>query len=135
MEKLTERFQSCEAALTTLAEAISLPFSVIVRDAAIQRFEYSFEATWKLLKRYLDQQEGVVCNSPKSCFREALRAELLSAEETEVCLTMVDDRNLTAHTYHESLAATIYARLPGYLNAMRALITRLAERLPLLRER
>jgi hypothetical protein len=60
MEKLKERLQSCETALTTLDEALHLPFSVIVRDAAIQRFEYSFESVWKLLKGYLETQEGIV---------------------------------------------------------------------------
>jgi len=43
MEKLKERLQSCEAALTMLDEALHLPFSIIVRDAAIQRFEYSLK--------------------------------------------------------------------------------------------
>ncbi len=78
MEKLKERLQSCVAALETLDEALRLPFSVIVRDAALQRFEYSFESTWKLLKSYLEMYEGVVCNSPKSCFREAFLAGLFS---------------------------------------------------------
>ncbi len=37
MEKLNERRQSSEAALTTLAEALVLAYSVIVRNAAIHR--------------------------------------------------------------------------------------------------
>lgn len=104
MEKLNERLQSCQAALVTLDEALRLPFSVIVRDAAIQRFEYSFESAWKLLKGYLEVQEGIVCNSPKGCFREALAIGLLSRAEVEACLIMTDDRNLTSHPYLESLA-------------------------------
>ena len=58
MEKLKERWQSGEAALATLDEALRLPVSIIVRDAAIQRFAYSFESIWKLLKGYLEVQEG-----------------------------------------------------------------------------
>ena len=104
MEKLKERLQSCEAALARLDEALRLPVSVIVRDAAIQRFEYSFESAWKLLRVYLEVHEGIVCNSPKGCFREALQAALLSRAEIEVCLIMTDDRNLTSHTYLEALA-------------------------------
>ncbi len=129
MEKLRERLQSCEAALATLDEALSLPFSVIVRDAAIQRFEYSFESAWKLLKGYLEAQEGIICNSPKGCFREALRAGLLSRAETETSLIMTDDRNLTAHTYLESLAERIYAQLPAYLTVMQSLAKQIAARI------
>ncbi|MEW5766292.1 MAG: nucleotidyltransferase substrate binding protein [bacterium] len=55
---------------------------MIVRDAAIQRFEYTFEAIWKFLKEYLKQEEGIMCNSPKSCFREAFSLGLLTEEET-----------------------------------------------------
>ena len=129
MEKLKERLQSCEAALVALDEALRLPFSVIVRDAAIQRFEYSFESAWKLLKEYLETQEGIVCNSPKGCFREALHVGLLTRAETETCLIMTDDRNLTSHTYLESLAERIYAQLPVYLTVMQSLAKQIAARI------
>ena len=45
------------------------PFSMIIRDATIQRFEYTFEALWKFLKEYLKEKEGIVSNSPKACFK------------------------------------------------------------------
>jgi nucleotidyltransferase substrate binding protein (TIGR01987 family) len=93
-----------------------------VRDASIQRFEYSFESLWKLLKAYLDQQEGIVCNSPKACFREALRVGLLSTSDVETCLVMTDDRNLTSHTYIEAVAEAIYSKLPAYRDVMERLL-------------
>ena len=99
-----------------------------MRDAAIQRFEYSFESLWKALRVYLAEQEGIVCNSPKSCLRESLRTGLLSCEETETCLTMVDDRNLTSHTYIEELADAIFRRLPSYLSVMSNLLRRIQDR-------
>jgi len=122
MEELRERLCSCQRALDTLDEAVDMPFSVIVRDASIQRFEYSFESLWKLLKAYLAQHEGILCNSPKRCFREALQVRLLSVEETETCLVMTDDRNLTSHTYIEAVAEAIYRKLPSYLTVMRTLL-------------
>lgn len=122
MEKLKERLCSCQRALATLDEAVNMPFSVIVRDASIQRFEYSFESLWKLLKVYLAQYEGILCNSPKRCFREALQVGLLSVEETETCLVMTDDRNLTSHTYIEAVAEALYRKLPAHLTVMRTLL-------------
>ena len=113
---------SCQRALNTLNEILSMPFSIIVRDASIQRFEYSFESLWRLLKAYLKQYEGLVCNSPKECFREGLKVGLLSVEETEICLVMTDDRNLTSHTYIESIADAIYRKLPSYMAVMKSLL-------------
>ena len=118
MEKLSDRLASCQRAVATLDEILQAPASVIVRDASIQRFEYSFESLWKLLKAYLDQQEGIVCNSPKACFREALKIGLLSASDVEACLVMTDDRNLTSHTYIEAVAESIYSKLPAYRDIM-----------------
>lgn len=122
MKGLNDRLASCQRAISTLDEILRMEVSVIIRDASIQRFEYSFESLWKLLKAYLDQCEGIVCNSPKRCFREALKVGLLSVREAETCLIMTDDRNLTSHTYIEAVAEAIYGKLPSYLNAMNSLL-------------
>ena len=121
MEQLKERLESTRRALDSLEEALAMPFSLVVRDASIQRFEYSFESLWKLLKAYLKTVEGITCNSPKQCFREALKVGLLSVEETEVALRMTDDRNLTSHTYIEAIAAAIHRKLKAYHGVMRRL--------------
>ena len=131
MEKLKQRVQSCRQALDTLDEALQMPFSVIVRDGSIQRFEYSFESTWKLLKLYLAQYEGVICNSPKQCFRAALNVGLCSEDETKTALVMTDDRNLTSHTYIEDIAVSIHQRLPNYAALMRSFLRRAAQRMDL----
>ncbi len=128
MEELKERLYACQQALATLDEAVKMPFSVLVRDASIQRFEYSFESLWKLLKAYLSQHEGILCNSPKRCFREAFQVGLLSVEETETCLVMTDDRNLTSHTYIEAVAEAIYRKLPSYLTVMHTLLANIQAR-------
>jgi nucleotidyltransferase substrate binding protein (TIGR01987 family) len=101
-------------ALGTLQEIMDEPYSVIIRDAAIQRFEYTFEAIWKLIKEYLFEMQGVMCNSPKSCFREAFKMGLVNEAESMQTLYMTDDRNMTTHTYHEDVAEEIYKELSGY---------------------
>ena len=47
MERLKQRLATARQALDTLEELRTVPFSKIVRDAAIQRLEYTFEAVWK----------------------------------------------------------------------------------------
>ena len=114
MEKLERRIKDAEKALRTLKEISQEPYSVVVRDAAIQRFEYTFEAFWKFLREYLGEYEGIRCNSPKSCFREALSVGLISEEKTVTCLEMTDDRNLTSHTYIEEVAEQIFRKISNY---------------------
>ena len=129
MERLTERLAIARRALGTLEELSREPFSKIVRDAAIQRFEYTFEAVWKAAQRYLDLMEGFEVGSPKTVFRTCLDAGLLDAAATRQALSMTDDRNLTAHTYNEELAVQIYSRIPNHLALMRDLVTAMESRL------
>lgn len=106
-------------ALSSLRElAILQEPTAVERDAAIQRFEYSFEATWKAAQRFLYVFEGVDAGSPKACVRAAREASLLTDADAAAALAMTDDRNLTAHTYNETLAKRIFSRLPGHLALM-----------------
>ena len=111
MERLRLRYTDAKRALDTLKEILEKPFSIVVRDATIQRFEYTFEALWKFLKEYLKEQEGIISNSPKTCFRDAFSSGLLSEEEAVKFLEMTDDRNMTAHTYNENVAQILYKRI------------------------
>ena len=114
MEKIEALARDTKKALDTFKEIFYEPFSIIVRDAAIQRFEYSFEVIWKLLKEYLNKKEGIICNSPKSCFREAYSVQIINKEKTISALEMTDDRNLTSHAYIEEVAQKIFKKLETY---------------------
>lgn len=104
-----------------LAEALNEPSSnPLAIDGSIQRFEFSFELGWKLLKELL-QEEGLQVVTPREAIRAAYQASLVSDEDT--WLTMIEYRNLTSHTYNEERAAQVYATLPAFLPAFEALIT------------
>ncbi|MBM7600622.1 nucleotidyltransferase substrate binding protein (TIGR01987 family) [Virgibacillus halotolerans] len=115
MERLHERLQSAKRALDTLREIVSIDEpSTIERDAGIQRFEYSFEACWKAAKQYLYDVEGLDIGSPKGVMRAFREVGIFSEDETILGLHMVNDRNLTVHTYNEELAIEIFSKLPHY---------------------
>lgn len=122
---LTEKLGSAEKALRTLDEVLKEPFSKIVRDAAIQRFEYTFESVWKLLKTHLEIVERSPCQSPAKCFREGVKSGLLAPQEAEECLKMLRSRNLTAHTYMEVIAQDLYGKLGAYHRLMALLVDRI----------
>ncbi len=90
----------------------------IFRDSAIQRFEITAEAFWKCVKVFLFKKEGVVCSSPKGCIRELFLNGYVDENDLEIFLRMVDDRNLTSHTYNEEVADEIFQRLKVYLEIL-----------------
>ena len=69
----------------TILEALKLKSSenkenIILRDAMIQRFEYSTEPFWKYLKAYLSIEHNLSANSPREVIRTGFRAKLYSEE-------------------------------------------------------
>jgi len=118
MDRLAERLEVATQALAAFTEVLQQPFSLIMRDAAIQRFEFTLEACWKLAQYYLYQKDGLELNSPKAVARGLFQIFFLNEEETSLLLQMIDDRNLTVHIYNEELANTIFRRLPSYLDLL-----------------
>ena len=110
--------EQTQRALTSFEELVSKysenQTDVILRDALIQRFEYSTEAFWKYLKAYLQTEHNLSANSPREVIRTGLTAKLYSEEISKELLQMLDDRNLTIHTYVEELAESIASRIPAY---------------------
>lgn len=110
------------AALERLGEALHEPKSDIVRDAAIQRFEFSFELFWKALKARAED-EGLRVVSPREALRAAFQLSLL--DDDEQVFQMLEDRNRTSHLYNAVMAEEVFARLAGYHALMSAAARRL----------
>jgi len=105
-------FGSYSQSLGRLAEILKEPKTVANRDSAIKRFELTFELAWKAAKTYLGSK-GIICRSPRECFAEAFRLGLIA--DNPLWLKMIEDRNLSVHTYNEKLADDIYGRLKDHL--------------------
>lgn len=127
MDRLTHRLQVARRALAPLDELAEMPSSALVRDASIQRFEYTFEAVWKAAQLVLQQVYGLELASPKAVVRACFENGLLSEPQARQALAMVDHRNLTSHTYNEALADEIFAALPAYRVLLRQWWDRLAQ--------
>ncbi len=81
-------------------------------DASIQRFEFTVELFWKLLRHMLEEK-GVEVQYPKDVLRQAYKGGLIDDEH--IWLKMLSDRNLTSHTYDEKLADEIYLHIQKYV--------------------
>ena len=107
-ERFLERQANAKDSVSRLLEAVVLEKSEIVRDAVIQRFEFSYEAVWKALQIYLEYQ-GHECPGSRSVVRKAFAERfILTADEADLWFQMIVDRNLTSHAYDEELSERIY---------------------------
>ena len=129
MERVKERLAVARQALKTFEEILREPKTSIVRDAAIQRFEYTFETIWKAAQSYLKVMESLDAGSPKSAMRSSHQVGLLTEEQARCALAMADDRNLTVHTYNEALAEKIYSNLFQYAPLMESWLSAMQRQL------
>lgn len=110
-ERFAERQAGVRESAARLAEAVAQPESELIRDATIQRFEFTFEVVWKTLKLYLERQ-GHECGGPRPTLKKAFAENLIATpEEADRWLQMLEDRNLTSHAYDEALAGQIYRHI------------------------
>ncbi|MFN8599642.1 MAG: nucleotidyltransferase substrate binding protein [Candidatus Binatia bacterium] len=130
MGRLSERLDVALRALGTLDElARKSSLTAVERDALLQRFEYSLEAVWKAAQRFLSEVEGIDVGSPNAAIRASLRVDLLDEQQARDALVMVQDRNLTVHTYDERLANDIAGRIPAHARVLRSWVDAMAARL------
>ena len=107
-----------------LAESPDNPLLV---DATIQRFEFTIELFWKTF-RHLLALEGKEAFSPKESLQAAYQLGWIQDEAA--WLGMLKDRNLTSHTYHDALAAKIFANIRANFPEMERTYQFLQKRFP-----
>ncbi len=124
MSKIKLKLEKLDKALTSLEKIYLKPIQEDRSniDATIQRFEFTFELFWKMLKLFL-HDKGLEVNYPKDILKEAYMSNLL--EDEEIWLKMLEDRNLTSHTYDENLADEIFKRIKLYTPIIRKDFTKI----------
>ena len=131
MERLRRRIRDAESALARLGEVLATERPTDVeRDAAIQRFEFTFETVWKAAQRYLAVMERIEAGSPGAVIRACRESGMGDEDSAEARLRAVEDRNLTSHMYSEALAQEIFARLPEHRDTLAAWFADIAARAP-----
>ncbi|RME89901.1 MAG: nucleotidyltransferase [Anaerolineae bacterium] len=129
MGRVKERLREARKALETLERVVGLSSpSEVERDAAIQRFEYTFELTWKATQAYLFEHEFIEVASPRKAIRASLESGLFDEAAAQKLMAAAQDRNLTVHTYNEALAIQVYERLAGHASLLRAWLDAIQER-------
>lgn len=99
-----QRFKNFSKSLQYLEQGLQIPNPDIVQKAGIiQFFEMSFELAWNLVKDYLEDQGFADVKSPRGALKKAFEMNIL--ENGHAWMDLLQDRNLTAHTYDEQKAS------------------------------
>lgn len=81
----------------------------IVKEGLIQRFEYTHELAWNVMRDYAVYQGNNTIGGSRDAVREALQLHLIP--DGEVWMEMIGSRNKTSHTYNEETADEIYYKI------------------------
>lgn len=108
------RFDNYQRAFILLREAIESmeerPLSQLEKEGVIQRFEYTWELAWKVMKDYLESQ-GVILETitPAAAIKAAFAAKLI--DRGEKWMNALDARNKMSHTYNLKTFEQIIAKI------------------------
>ena len=122
-------FSPLEKAVNSLHRALARASAATgdeeLRDACIQRFEYTFELCWKMLRRQLEQELPNASEVDGYSYRQLFRvgAERGLVDDPEPWFDYRELRNITSHTYDEEKAARVFVALPLFAAHATALLS------------
>ncbi|HEY3390628.1 MAG TPA: nucleotidyltransferase substrate binding protein [Prolixibacteraceae bacterium] len=93
-------------------KVIDRPASVldeVLKEGLIQRFEYTHELAWNVMKDYAEYQGDASIRGSRDATREAFKMSLVN--NGEVWMDMIKSRNETSHTYNEETAEEIFLKI------------------------
>lgn len=103
-----------------------------IRDGLIQRFEFTYEISHKLLKRYLQAAAANPEQYEQLAFQDLIRTgnnQGLLLGDWPRWRRYREMRGKTSHTYDETVALDVVAGIPDFIEEARYLANRLRERL------
>lgn len=109
-----ERLETYKKAMARLTETVLLythqSLSPLEKDGMVQRFEYTQELAWKLLKNYIEYQgASQKLTGSRDVIRQGVASGLLSDPDT--WFDMLESRNTTSHVYDEQTEADVLDKI------------------------
>ena len=126
-------FENALASLNEALAAYDQTPSQLVRDACIQRFEYTYELAFRMLKRQMEAISANPSGIDRMSFQDLVHSgaeQGLLANGWDKWRLYRDARNVTSHAYSEEKAVEVFARIPDFRDEARALLDRLKMRNP-----
>ena len=102
-----QRFQNFTQALQHLKQATDMKSpSNLEKEGTIQRFEFTHELAWKVMKDYLEYEGILNITGSRSATREAFNKGLLT--NGQIWMNMIESRNKTVPTYIDEILEKEY---------------------------
>lgn len=115
-----QRFQNFLKAFSLLDEAVmkyrASGLSELEEQGLIQRFEFTHELAWNVLKDYFEYQGNTEVTDSRDATREAFSKGLIT--DGEGWMEMLKSRNKTSHTYNEEIANDIIKNIVGWYHSL-----------------
>lgn len=114
-----QRFQNYCKALALLKEAALLVSKMqgygsdvedLLKEGLIQRFEYTHELAWNVMKDYAEYQGNTTVKGSRDAIRYALQNGLIS---DRAWMKSIDDRNISSHHYDSNTAEAVLRKILG----------------------
>ena len=108
-----QRFNNYRKALEKFNQAVDIisnkmewgeEIDDLLEEGLIQRFEYTHELAWKVMKDYAQYQGYTNIQGSCDAFRKAFEMGII---ENEAWMESINDRNLTSHNYDDETVAEI----------------------------
>ena len=109
-----QRFTNYRKALAKLSQAVAIiagqhdgraDVDDLMKEGLIQRFEYTHELAWKVMKDYAEYQGYTEVRGSRDAFRQALQMGII---DDAGWMDSIEDRNLTSHNYDEEVVEEVY---------------------------
>jgi nucleotidyltransferase substrate binding protein (TIGR01987 family) len=107
-----QRFANFEKALNQLSAGIETYGTTpvdIIKEGIIQRFEFTHELAWKVMKDFLEYEGYQNITGSRSATREAFNKNIIS--DGQIWMDMIESRNNTVHTYNESILESEFQKI------------------------
>jgi nucleotidyltransferase substrate binding protein (TIGR01987 family) len=112
-----QRFSNFQKALAKLSKAVEIieqkmdfdeEVDELLEEGLIQRFEYTHELAWKVMKDYLEYQGITDIRGSRDAIRQALKVDIINDARW---MESIEDRNQTSHNYSDDTVARIYENI------------------------
>ena len=114
-----QRFSNFNKALKKLTEAVGyidtdlenaeVVLEEIIKEGLIQRFEYTYEMAWNVMKDYALFQGNSDIGGSRDAIRYAFSTKLIA--DGDIWMGMIKSRMKTSHTYNEETANEIFMKI------------------------
>jgi nucleotidyltransferase substrate binding protein (TIGR01987 family) len=114
LKKLTEAVNYIkkdieEKEIDSESESVDEILEEIIKEGLIQRFEYTYEMAWNVMKDYAFYQGNSEISGSRDALRFAFSSNLIS--NGDLWMDMIISRIKTSHTYNEETAEEIYIKI------------------------